>query len=134
MAVNGVYSSNSSSFYTMSNVYRTNSDSGSAKDVAGVDVVKSAAKTDKSKISDPNKKKDTVATIGNKKGTAQKTKQPVVSDTGLRFKNDERTDTTVIQIVDQDSGKVVKEIPAESILNSVAQIWKDAGIKIDQKV
>lgn len=135
MAVNGIYSSNSSSFYTMSNVYQTNSQSGSAADLAGVDVVKSVANADKSQISDAKKKNETDATTAtgaNKNKNTQKTKQPASSNTEIKFQHDKGTNTTMIQIVDQNTGKVVKEIPPESILKSVAQIWKTAGIKIDQ--
>lgn len=73
----------------------------------------------------PVAKKDADSKVENNK------KQP--DQTVVRFKLHKETGTTMIQIVDS-SGKVIKEIPPEKILDSIAQIWKNAGIKIDKSV
>lgn len=83
------------------------------------------AKKNVTKEVKPIVKKDANSAVKNsKKGTEQ---------TAVRFKLHKGTGATMIQIVDS-SGKVIKEMPPEKILDSIAQIWKNAGINLDKNV
>jgi flagellar protein FlaG len=67
----------------------------------------------------------------------QKAKENSVSEfdnTALNFKVHEGTGEIMIQIIDNTTGKVVREIPPESILDSIAEIWKISGINVNKKV
>jgi len=67
----------------------------------------------------------------------QKTKENSVSefdDTAINFKVHEGTGEIMVQIIDNTTGKVVREIPPESILDSIAEIWKISGINVNKKV
>lgn len=96
-----------------------------AKADSGAAEVGKAAKNDVVKEVKPVAKKDADAKVNNG------TKQP--EETAVRFKLHKGTGATIIQIVDS-SGKIIKEIPPEKILDSIAQIWKNAGIKVDKSV
>lgn len=61
-------------------------------------------------------------------------KETEPDNTQLKFKVHEGTGEIMVQVIDNDTGKVIREIPPESILNSIAEIWKIAGIKVNKKV
>lgn len=77
------------------------------------------------------------------KNTTEKQKEQKVKDasqphmeidnTVLKFKVHDQTGDIMIQIVDNNTGKVVREIPPEKILDSIAEIWKNSGINVDKK-
>ncbi len=52
----------------------------------------------------------------------------------FQFQVHEKTGTTMVKLVDNDSQEVIKEFPPEKILNVVAGIWELAGIIVDKKV
>ncbi len=133
MLVNSLFSSNSSNLYTASSAFKTNPESKTAASKSSTEVVTSVTKTESAQISDSKKNSSTDKTIDKKTNNTKDSKQSAVSETSVRFKLHKGTGTTVIQIIDQTTGKVIKEIPPESILDSVAQIWKNAGINVDQK-
>jgi flagellar protein FlaG len=82
------------------------------------------------------KKKETL------KNTKEKPKEQEVKDnkvlqadnTKLIFKKHKGTGQIMIQIVDNNTGKIVREVPPEKILDSIAQIWKNVGYNVDKKV
>lgn len=45
----------------------------------------------------------------------------------------EKTKRRTIKIVDKESKEVIKELPSEKILDSLAKIWEMAGIMVDEK-
>lgn len=51
----------------------------------------------------------------------------------FQFQVHEKTGTTMVKLVDNDSQEVIKEFPPEKILNVVAGIWELAGIIVDKK-
>lgn len=51
----------------------------------------------------------------------------------FQFRVHEKTGTTMVRLVDNDSEEVIKEFPPEKILNVVAGIWELAGILVDEK-
>lgn len=52
----------------------------------------------------------------------------------LDFKVHEETDRIVVKVVDKDTGKIIKEIPPEEILELAARIERFLGVFIDEKV
>ncbi|ACV61583.1 flagellar protein FlaG protein [Desulfofarcimen acetoxidans DSM 771] len=52
---------------------------------------------------------------------------------GLQFKVHEETKQLVVQIVNQESGEVIKQIPPEEVLDMEARIGKMVGLIIDKK-
>ena len=52
---------------------------------------------------------------------------------GFRFKIDDGTKKLVVQIVNQDSGEVIKQIPPQEALDMEAQISKMVGLIVDKK-
>lgn len=54
--------------------------------------------------------------------------------TQLQFSVDDKTESIVIQITDRDSGEVVRQIPAEEVLDLKSRLEKLLGLLIDEKV
>lgn len=134
MMVNSFLYANSSNMITAPNIYQPVAAGRTTDLPTGIAAITGATQTDRGQTYDTKTKKD-ADTVSNKKDTEVKNnKQPVVSDTGVSFKLHKGTGTMMIQIIDHSTGKVIKEIPPETILDSVAQIWKVAGIKVDQNV
>lgn len=55
-------------------------------------------------------------------------------DYKLHFKIHEDTKRVMVQVIDEESGEVVNEVPPEKILNLVAEIWRLVGLLVDEKV
>lgn len=56
-----------------------------------------------------------------------------VVNTELIFRVHEGTGRPIIQIVEQGTNNVVREIPPEKMLDVVAGIWEWAGLMVDRK-
>lgn len=69
---------------------------------------------------------------GGKSG--DKADQAETDGTTLSFKIHKGTGEIMVQVIDNDTGKVLREIPPEKILDTIAEIWKNAGINVDRKV
>lgn len=54
-------------------------------------------------------------------------------DMKMQFKIHQRTGYTIVKLVDMQTGRVIKEIPPENMLNVIGKIWDDMGIAIDRK-
>ena len=54
--------------------------------------------------------------------------------TQLQFSVDDKTESIVIQITDRKSGEVVRQIPAEEMLELKSKLEKLLGLLIDKKV
>ncbi|HEX2938766.1 MAG TPA: flagellar protein FlaG [Ruminiclostridium sp.] len=63
----------------------------------------------------------------------EKTLQQQHPNTKLNFKIHKGTGDVMIQIIDSDTGSIIREYPPEKILDSIADIWKCAGIKVDKE-
>ncbi|MCF0186856.1 MAG: flagellar protein FlaG, partial [Bacteroidaceae bacterium] len=50
-----------------------------------------------------------------------------------KFGFHEKTNRVTIKMVDKESGKVVKEFPAEETLDLIAKAWELAGIMVDER-
>ncbi len=57
----------------------------------------------------------------------------MMSDVSLHFSVDERTGRTVVKVVDKESEKLIREIPAEGLLKLAAKIEEMVGILFDKK-
>lgn len=98
---------------------------------ATAQAVKDGAVVTNVKASDQNSNiKDTAEK--NKGGNSEKA-QIAIENTILKFKVHEQTGDIMIQVVDNSTGNVVREIPPEKILDSIAEIWKNSGINVDKK-
>jgi len=53
-------------------------------------------------------------------------------DKRLKFLVHEETERVYVQVIDKETGEVIKEIPPEKILNLVAQLQKLIGLLIDE--
>ena len=45
----------------------------------------------------------------------------------------EETNRVTIKIVDKESKKVIKELPAEKTLDMIAKVWEIAGLLVDER-
>jgi flagellar protein FlaG len=54
--------------------------------------------------------------------------------TSLKFDIHKDTNTIMVKVIDNNTQKVIREIPPEKILDMIASIWKLVGIIIDEKV
>jgi flagellar protein FlaG len=52
--------------------------------------------------------------------------------TSLRFDIHKGTNTIMVKVIDNETNKVIREIPSEKILDMVASIWKLVGITVDK--
>lgn len=57
-----------------------------------------------------------------------------IDNTVLSFSRHKETGEIMVKIVDKDTGEVVREIPPERLLDSIAQICKNSGFGVDKKV
>lgn len=57
----------------------------------------------------------------------------VFTPTQLRFKLHEKTERLQVQVVDQATGKVIKEVPPSEFLDLLARIREMVGLFIDEK-
>lgn len=55
-------------------------------------------------------------------------------DMHFRFKIHKPTNEIVVQIINSQTGEVVREFPPEKILNMISEFLKMAGLIIDEKV
>jgi len=51
----------------------------------------------------------------------------------LKFSIHEKTKEIMVRIIDNNTDKVIREIPPEKILDLVAKLWELAGIIVDEK-
>ncbi|WP_240041258.1 flagellar protein FlaG [Paenibacillus ginsengarvi] len=54
--------------------------------------------------------------------------------TVLDFSIHKSTNQIMVKVLERDTGKVVREIPPEKMLDFVAKLWEMAGILVDKKV
>ena len=52
----------------------------------------------------------------------------------LEFSIHEETGRTVVKIVDQDTGKVIKQLPPEELLDLAAKLEEMSGVLFDKKI
>ena len=51
----------------------------------------------------------------------------------MQFGIHEETNRITVKIVDKETKKVIKEVPAEKTLDMIAKAWELAGILVDEK-
>ena len=68
-----------------------------------------------------------------KKAVEQLNKKMLNQNSEAVFGIHEATNRVTIKIVDKDTKKVIKELPAEKTLDMLARIWEMAGILVDEK-
>lgn len=56
-----------------------------------------------------------------------------ITRTHLRFTLHEELEEYYVQVINDQTQEVIKEIPPKKILDIVAEIWKLAGILVDEK-
>lgn len=56
-----------------------------------------------------------------------------IDNTVLSFSRHKETGEIMVKIVDKETGEVVREIPPERLLDSIAQICKNSGFGVDKK-
>ena len=55
-------------------------------------------------------------------------------DMHFRFKVHKPTNDIVVQIIDSQTGEVIREFPPEKILNMISEFLKMSGLIIDERV
>lgn len=58
----------------------------------------------------------------------------IIHDVSLQFSVHEATGRTVVKVIEEDTGKLIREIPPHEILNLAAKIQEMLGILFNQKV
>ncbi|MDH7577280.1 MAG: flagellar protein FlaG [Bacillota bacterium] len=58
----------------------------------------------------------------------------LIFDYKLHFKIHEDTGRIMVQVIDEETGDLINEVPPEKILNLVAEIWRLVGLLVDKKV
>jgi flagellar protein FlaG len=51
----------------------------------------------------------------------------------LRFNVDDKTDTVVVKVVDEDTGKIIREIPPESVLKMRERLSEMNGLLLEEQ-
>lgn len=64
----------------------------------------------------------------------KETKNFELVDMHFRFKIHKETNDVIVQIVDTQTGEVIREFPPEKILNMISEFLKMSGLIIDKKV
>lgn len=115
---------------------------------ASGNTVKAVKKADKPVVlsndisQEADNSQDTDMALENKK-VAQSTIDSTMSDinskikmsnTQLQYSIDEETQRISIKVIDQDTDKVIREIPPEETLEAIKKIWEIAGIIVDKKL
>jgi flagellar protein FlaG len=54
-------------------------------------------------------------------------------NTSFEFSIHEETKEIMVKVLNKDTGKVVREIPSERILDLVAKMWEMSGILVDER-
>ncbi len=52
----------------------------------------------------------------------------------IHFKIHDATKRVMVQVINQETGEVVNEVPPEKILDMVAEIWRQVGFLVDKRV
>ncbi|MFD0680788.1 MULTISPECIES: flagellar protein FlaG [unclassified Paenibacillus] len=55
------------------------------------------------------------------------------SATSLEFSIHAQTKQIMVKVLEKDTGRVIREIPPEKTMDMVANLWKMAGILVDEK-
>ena len=55
-------------------------------------------------------------------------------DTNIRFKFHEKTQELIVQVVDQTNDKVLREMPSQEFLDTIATIRSVLGMMLDKKM
>lgn len=55
------------------------------------------------------------------------------AETVLDFSVHKQTKEIMVKVLEKETGKVVREIPPEKMLDFVAKLWEMAGIMIDER-
>ena len=55
-------------------------------------------------------------------------------NSNIHFKLDQKTNTLMVQVIDQTNGKVIKEFPPQEFLDTIAAIRDYVGILLDKKI
>lgn len=64
----------------------------------------------------------------------KETKNFELVDMHFRFKIHKETNNVIVQIIDTQTGEVIREFPPEKILNMISEFLKMSGLIIDKKV
>jgi flagellar protein FlaG len=53
--------------------------------------------------------------------------------TTFEFRIHDATKQIMVKVLDKETGKVIREIPPEKVLDMVAKLWEKAGIIVDER-
>lgn len=91
------------------------------------------------KIKDPEGNEYTPGTLSNysqvqiQKMIDESNKHLLGKDAKLTYKTHESTKKTIITLVDTKTNEVIREIPSEKMLDSIANIWEMVGLIVNKK-
>lgn len=91
------------------------------------------------KIKDPEGNEYTPGTLSNysqvqiQKMIDESNKYLLGKDAKLTYKTHESTKKTIITLVDTKTNEVIREIPSEKMLDSIANIWEMVGLIVNKK-
>lgn len=97
------------------------------------------ATVNEKKIIDPEGNEYTPGTLSNysqeqlQKMIDQSNKHLLGKDAKLTYKVHESTKKTIITLVDTNTEEVIREIPSEKMLDSIANIWEMVGIIVNKE-
>ena len=97
-------------------------------------VVENAQGKEQSNTSaDPNREQQQHVTNEQIKKAVEKLNKNMMSHSEAVFGIHEATNRVTIKIIDNDTKKVIKELPPEKTLDMIAKVWELAGILVDEK-
>lgn len=91
------------------------------------------------KIKDPEGNEYTPGTLSNysqvqiQKMIDESNKHLLGKDAKLTYKTHESTKKVIITLVDTKTNEVIREIPSEKMLDSIANIWEMVGLIVNKK-
>lgn len=87
-------------------------------------------------VKESENKEENVSFPGEKKlieAIEKKEKELLGANTSLKFSIHEKTKQVIVKIIDDETKKVVKEIPPEKIIDMIADMCERAGIFVDKR-
>lgn len=117
-------------------LYRTIHEQSDAKSKTILD---NKLKISEKKIKDPEGNEYTPGTLSNysqvqiQKMIDEANKHLLGKDAKLIYKTHESTKKTIISLVDTKTDEIIREIPSEKMLDSIANIWEMVGIIVNKK-
>lgn len=114
----------------------------SQKGISESNKIKDQARVENNKINNQNQKYEEIQETQEKKYTEDEVidfiekanDEFVTYDRKFEFSIHEKTKKIMVKVLDTTTDEIIREVPAEKLLDIVAGLWEVAGIMLDKKI